>query len=224
MIGRRCSDPAPGYFLPSLDYFLYEAELAAPLHQGSAPSSTTTSSLVCNTLSACDSQILCTNSISVLFILWYLYIFKMNTAVLPRCEQYFRDQGFDFKLSNGRVVVVRRTRRLTHQRRQVSISGGCFSHFILFIHWWFLWILQQNSIALNQGHALQIIPRQRTAGDPITWTGLGWVRVLEGSGLRFKVDNLLSSMEVQLVIRYETEVRRTISVKLLGKERRLIIA
>uniref|UniRef100_A0A8D3EF14 Laminin, beta 4 n=1 Tax=Scophthalmus maximus TaxID=52904 RepID=A0A8D3EF14_SCOMX len=78
MIGQRCSDPAPGYFLPSLDYFLYEAELAR-----------------------------------------------------------------------------------THDR-------------------------------------------------PITWTGLGLVRVLEGAGLRFTVDNLPSSSDYQLVIRYETEVMRTL--------------
>uniref|UniRef100_A0AAQ5YRY5 Uncharacterized protein n=1 Tax=Amphiprion ocellaris TaxID=80972 RepID=A0AAQ5YRY5_AMPOC len=88
MIGRRCSDSAPGYFLPSLNYFLYEAELAL-------------------------------------------------------------------------------------------------------------------------GHALQIIPRQRSADQPVTWTGLGLVRVLEGAGLRFTVDNLPSSMEYQLVIRYEPEVSRT---------------
>ncbi len=53
MVGRRCSDPAPGYFLPSLDYLLYEAELATPLHGGSSsssysapPSSSAASSLV----------------------------------------------------------------------------------------------------------------------------------------------------------------------------------
>lgn len=67
MIGRHCSDPAPGYFLPSLDYFLYEAELAALLNQGSSTSSTTTSSLVCNTKSALDSQIVCTVLVFVLF-------------------------------------------------------------------------------------------------------------------------------------------------------------
>lgn len=48
MVGRRCSDPAPGYFLPQLDYFLYEAELASPLHGGPPPSSPpSSSSLVC---------------------------------------------------------------------------------------------------------------------------------------------------------------------------------
>uniref|UniRef100_A0A8D3E5Z7 Laminin subunit beta-1-like n=1 Tax=Scophthalmus maximus TaxID=52904 RepID=A0A8D3E5Z7_SCOMX len=94
MIGQRCSDPAPGYFLPSLDYFLYEAELAAPLHGERSPSPTNTPS------------------------------------------------------SSSSLV--------THDR-------------------------------------------------PITWTGLGLVRVLEGAGLRFTVDNLPSSSDYQLVIRYETE-------------------
>lgn len=68
-------------------------------------------------------------------------------------------------------------------------------------------VLQQNTIPLDPGNALQIIPRQRTADQPITWTGLGFVRVLEGAGLRFTVDNLPSSMDYQLAIRYEPEVR-----------------
>lgn len=71
----------------------------------------------------------------------------------------------------------------------------------------FVSVLQQSSIPLDPGHALQIIPRQRTADQPITWTGLGLVRVLEGAGLRFTVDNLPSSMDYQLAIRYEPEVR-----------------
>uniref|UniRef100_A0A8C3ANX0 Uncharacterized protein n=1 Tax=Cyclopterus lumpus TaxID=8103 RepID=A0A8C3ANX0_CYCLU len=98
MVGRQCSDPAPRYFLPPLDYFLYEAELAAPL--------------------------------------------------LP----------------------------------------------------------------LDPGYALQIVPRQRKTDQSITWTGLGLVRVLEGAGLRFTVDNLPSPMDYQLVIRYESEVKKTVRV------------
>lgn len=148
MIGRRCTDPAPGYFLPSLNYFLYEAELAAPLPGAPPPSSS-----------------------------------SLLNPVLPPCQQYFRERGFDFQVSNGRVVVVRRTRRLARRRRQG----------------------QENNIPLEPGHALQIIPRQRSADQPVTWTGLGLVRVLEGAGLRFTVDNLPSSMEYQLVIRYEPE-------------------
>lgn len=66
--------------------------------------------------------------------------------------------------------------------------------------------LQRSSIPLDPGHALQIVPRQRTAGQPITWTGQGLVRVQDGAGLRFIVDTLPSSMDYQLVIRYEPEV------------------
>lgn len=157
MVGRRCSDPAPGYFLPALDYFLYEAELAAPLHQGSSSSPPSTPPPSSSSL--------------------------LNPVVLPQCEKYFREQGYDFKFTNGRVVLVRGTRRLTRRSRQG----------------------QQNSLPLDPGHALQIIPRQKTADQPITWSGLGLVRVLEGAGLRFNVDNIPSSMDYQLVIHYEPE-------------------
>ncbi|CAB1438278.1 unnamed protein product, partial [Pleuronectes platessa] len=155
MIGRRCSDPAPGFFLPSLDYFLYEAELAAPLPGGSGSSTDASSS----------------------------YSSLLNPGVLPECEKYYREKGFDLKITNGRVAVVQRTCRLSRRRRQG----------------------QSTSIPLDPNHALQIIPRQRTRDQPVTWTGLGLVRVLEGAGLRFTVDNLQSSMGYQLVIRYETE-------------------
>lgn len=38
MVGQGCSDPAPGHFLAPLDYFLFEAENAAPLEgQTSSP-------------------------------------------------------------------------------------------------------------------------------------------------------------------------------------------
>lgn len=31
MVGHKCSEPAPGYFLAPLDFYIYEAEHAAPL-------------------------------------------------------------------------------------------------------------------------------------------------------------------------------------------------
>lgn len=104
------------------------------------------------------------------------------TALLPSCEQYYREQGYDFKLSNGRIVLIRRTKRRARGRRQ-----------------------GQRSIPLDPGSALQIIPRERTADAPITWSGQGFVRILTGAGLRFKVDFLPISLDYQLIIRYEPE-------------------
>ncbi|CAN9498663.1 unnamed protein product [Ophioblennius macclurei] len=154
MIGRRCSDPAPGHFLPSLDYFLYEAELAAPVPGGSpAPLTPPPSSSL------------------------------LNPGVLPQCEKYFREQGYDFRLSGGRVVLVRREHHGVRRRRQD----------------------QRGGIPLEPGQALQLIPRQAAPDQLTTWTGLGLVRVLEGAGLRFTVDNVPSSKEYRVVIRYEPE-------------------
>ncbi|KAL4003909.1 fumarate hydratase, class II [Sarotherodon galilaeus] len=157
MIGRRCSDPAPGYFLPPLNYFLYEAELTFPLLGGSSstppPPPSPSSSL--------------------------------NPGVLPQCEQYFKEQGFDTKFQNGRVILVRQAQQLAQrQKRRKRL---------------------QTSIPLVPGYTLQIIPRQRAYHQPVTWTGLGLVRVFEGVGLRFTVDNLPSSTDYQLVISYEPE-------------------
>lgn len=74
MIGRHCSDPAPGYFLPLLDYFLYEAEHAATLAQqrGSTPSS-----------QVCDTYVLMTVRLCVLPVLvcsftLFGYIFRQT--------------------------------------------------------------------------------------------------------------------------------------------------
>lgn len=44
MVGRRCSEPANGYFLPQLDFYLYEAELATPLYDGGSPPAQPTAS------------------------------------------------------------------------------------------------------------------------------------------------------------------------------------
>ncbi|XP_037552180.1 laminin subunit beta-4 [Nematolebias whitei] len=155
MIGRRCSDPAPGYFLPPLIFFLYEAELAAPLLRGISsspppPPSPPSSSLV-------------------------------DPALLPPCEQYFRSQGFDFQLSNGKVILIRKTRHIRHRS------------------------LTNNGIPLDPGHTLQIIPQLRFAGQSETSTGLGFVKVTDGEGLIFTVDNLPSSIKYKLVIRYKPQ-------------------
>ncbi|KAM6937856.1 laminin subunit beta-4 [Xenentodon cancila] len=152
MAGRRCSEPASGYFLPSFNYILYEAELAAPLFGRSPPSPSPPPS-------------------------------QGNPVLLPPCEQYFRRQGLDFKVSNGQLILVRRTRQQSQRRRQG----------------------QQKVIPLDPGHTLQIIPRQRSADQSVTWTGLGLVRVFAGAGLAFTLDNLPRSMDYLLIIHYEPE-------------------
>ncbi|XP_056455383.1 laminin subunit beta-4 [Gadus chalcogrammus] len=107
----------------------------------------------------------------------------VNPSALPKCEKYFREQGYDFKYSNGRLVLVRKTKRQARRRRQG----------------------EQRTISLEPGSPLQIVPRQRTADRQVTWTGPGFVRVRDGAGLRFTVDNLPSSLDYQLVVRYESE-------------------
>nr|XP_054589276.1 laminin subunit beta-4 [Nothobranchius furzeri] len=151
IVGQHCSDPAHGYFLPSLNYFLYEAEHATPMTGGNSIPPRASSS-----------------------------VSPLENPALPPCEQYFKDQGFNFKISNGKVTLVRRT-HVNRLRRQ------------------------HNMIPLEPGNALQIIPRQRLANKPEKWTGLGFVRVVDGAGLVFTVENLPASMEYQLVIHYEPE-------------------
>ncbi|KAM9375661.1 laminin subunit beta-4 [Pholidichthys leucotaenia] len=225
MIGRDCSDPAPGYFLPPLDYFLYEAELAAPL-QGRRPPvpppyPTPPAPPAYPTPPPFTPPPFTPPPAPPPAPLPYPYPYPhlppftppsppppapplphqpyptpppssplLNPAVLPQCVNFFRERGFDFKYQNGRVVLVRRSRRLTahHRRRRRRRRQD-----------------QENFIPLDPGHALQIVPRQRSPGQLVTWTGLGLVRVSEGAGLRFTVDNLPSSMEYQLVMRYEPE-------------------
>lgn len=67
----------------------------------------------------------------------------------------------------------------------------------------------QNGIPLDPGHTLQIIPQLRFADQSETWTGIGFVKVMDGAGLVFNVDNLPSSTKYKLVIRYEPQVMKT---------------
>ncbi|MBN3300896.1 LAMB4 protein, partial [Amia calva] len=111
IVGRRCNEPEFGYFFAPLDYYLYEAEHAAPLN-GYA-------SLVRSFI------------IHVLFI--YLTVIHVKEVfclfwemehngppALPKCEKYFRDKGYDFKFVNGRFVLTRVAKRSVRERRQAQ--------------------------------------------------------------------------------------------------------
>ncbi len=49
--------------------------------------------------------------------------------------------------------------------------------------------------------------REPQPGRETSWTGPGFMRVSEGDSLEFIVDNLPYSMEYDIVIRYEPQVR-----------------
>ena len=51
-----------------------------------------------------------------------------------------------------------------------------------------------------------MVIREPTAGRPVTWTGPGFMRVSEGDSLEFYVDDIATSMEYDIVIRYEPQV------------------
>lgn len=131
--------------------------------------------------------------------------FQLN----PTCEEYFRSLGYDFKFVNGQIFLIRKTRGLARRQRQVRHDVTLSAPMRKLRSHTPPMVQQLSSIPLDPGHSLQIIPGQTILDQPDTWTGWGLVRVAEGAGLRFTVDNIPSSMEYHLVIHYKTEVRRT---------------
>ena len=49
--------------------------------------------------------------------------------------------------------------------------------------------------------------REVVPDSPVTWTGPGFMRVAEGSTLEFIVDEIPASMDYDIIVRYETQVR-----------------
>ncbi|XP_055508928.1 laminin subunit beta-4 [Leucoraja erinacea] len=141
IISLQCNEPAPGYFFPPLDYYLYEAEFAQPLG----------------------------NSAS----------FVVRPTSMPSCDEYLRQQGYNYRVDEGRLILQRIAKRhLRHRRKRQTVTPG---------------------------FQVQIIPREATPDRPATWTGLGFARVPHGTGLRFRVDNIPYPVDFTAAIRYETE-------------------
>ncbi|KAH0630316.1 hypothetical protein JD844_013235 [Phrynosoma platyrhinos] len=57
---------------------------------------------------------------------------------------------------------------------------------------------------LHQG--AEVLERVHLTGRPATWTGLGFVRVLEGSIVEFHIDNVPFTMEYDILLRYEPQL------------------
>ncbi|KAI4872139.1 hypothetical protein NFI96_031073 [Prochilodus magdalenae] len=124
MIGLSCSEPAPGYFLAPLDFYLYEAENAAPLDTKCSSylvRLTTTPVPHVPTTTAKLPRPYCTPE-------------PPTPPTLPKCDQYFRSRGYDVTFRDGKFVVVKRERRLARNKRQsqrtISLQPGS-SHQII---------------------------------------------------------------------------------------------
>ncbi|XP_063304153.1 laminin subunit beta-4 [Pelobates fuscus] len=106
----------------------------------------------------------------------------VDPAPLPKCRDYFLQQGIDFRFENGKIILKKMTKRSLRRRRQV-----------------------QEIVPFGTNGFVELVLRQPTPGNPVTWTGPGFARVQNGAGLRFTVDNIPFSMDFLIAIRFEPE-------------------
>ncbi|KAF7246577.1 Laminin subunit beta-4 [Varanus komodoensis] len=106
----------------------------------------------------------------------------IQPTAMPPCDVYFRQQGYDFAIENGKIVLNRSKKRSIRK----ATNG-------------------QGSVLSVRNSALDIVIREPIPGKPVTWSGLGFVRVQSGTGLRFTVNNIPFLMDFNLIIRYEPE-------------------
>ncbi|XP_053114353.1 laminin subunit beta-4 isoform X2 [Hemicordylus capensis] len=101
---------------------------------------------------------------------------------LPRCDEYFRQQGYDFTIENGKIKLNKSKKRSI---RKVTVG--------------------QDSVLFGRTSGLDIVIKEPIPGRPVTWSGPGFVRVLNGAGLRFMINNIPFLMDFNFIIRYEPE-------------------
>ncbi|XP_066489837.1 laminin subunit beta-4 [Tiliqua scincoides] len=109
-------------------------------------------------------------------------VYKIQPTALPRCDVYFRQQGYDFAIENGNIVLNK------SQKRSIRKATG-----------------RQGSVPFGQNSPLDIVIREPIPGKPVTWSGPGFVRVWHGAGLRFMINNIPFLMDFNIIIRYEPE-------------------
>jgi len=66
-----------------------------------------------------------------------------------------------------------------------------------------MFLMLFSSVALQN---TQVVVRDITPNRPVTWTGPGFMRVLEGSTLEFVIDVIPLSGEYDIIVRYEAQV------------------
>ncbi|VTJ78438.1 Hypothetical predicted protein, partial [Marmota monax] len=96
-------------------------------------------------------------------------------TALPKCDVYFQQQGDDFRIDKGNIILKKSQKQNTHAGEQ------------------------------NEVPAVHIVFGELVPGNPVTWTGPGFARVLPGAGLRFAVNNIPFPMDYTIAVRYETQ-------------------
>ncbi|KAL7976261.1 hypothetical protein Chor_002480 [Crotalus horridus] len=121
----------------------------------------------------------------------------VQPTAMPRCDVYFQRRGYDFTIENGKIVLKKIKKNGIRK-----LTAG------------------QNSVPFNRNPALNIVIKEVVPGKPVTWSGLGFVRVRNKAGLRFLINNIPFPMHFNIIIRYEPETsadwRATITVKSSG--------
>ncbi|NP_001123798.1 uncharacterized protein LOC100170549 [Xenopus tropicalis] len=95
------------------------------------------------------------------------------------CLEYFNG------IQNGKKVRLRRQRRTARVLQQRAS--------------------QRRARQLQQKPDTEVIRREHNSGHMVTWTGQGFVRVRDGAGLLFQIDNVPYPMDYDIMIRYEPE-------------------
>ncbi|XP_068022854.1 laminin subunit beta-4 [Melanerpes formicivorus] len=106
----------------------------------------------------------------------------VKPSTLPRCDIYFQNQGYEFVIENGKIVLNR------SKKRSVRKYG-----------------LEQGAMQFGQDSAVTVVFRQPGPSRSVTWTGPGFARVPSGSGLRFAINNIPFAMDFDIMIRYEPQ-------------------
>uniref|UniRef100_F6YTR2 Laminin subunit beta 4 n=1 Tax=Monodelphis domestica TaxID=13616 RepID=F6YTR2_MONDO len=101
-------------------------------------------------------------------------------TALPQCEIYFQNQGGDFTIDSGNIVLEKNKKQSSQKQNEVPVTLG--------------------SKSLDQTVIREPIP-----GKPVTWTGPGFTQVLSGTSLRFTINNIPFAMDYAIVIRYEPQ-------------------
>ncbi|KAI5194349.1 Laminin Subunit Beta-4 [Manis pentadactyla] len=103
-------------------------------------------------------------------------------TALPTCDVYFQQQGNDFTIDKGNVILKR------NQKQSIPADPQ-----------------MEGSVTFGQAPAVHIVFPELLPGTPVTWTGPGFAKVPPGAGLRFAVNNIPFPMDFAIAIRYEIQ-------------------